>query len=128
MTDSNMKTIKNPSGNQNSILFCTIAYQAESGRRLKPIGKGLLLVVVKTAIDGVRFFLDPHWREVVGSEDALYLQDVFDDLPRRAKNPNDDVFAQLCELSVGPLATIEVGERPEEDSFLAELTAKFTQI
>jgi hypothetical protein len=85
-------------------------------------------VVVKTAIEGVRFFVDPRWREVVDGEDALYLQDVFEDLPRRAKNPSDDVFAQLCELSVGPLATVDVGEVSVEDSSIDELTARFVQI
>lgn len=126
--DSDVKIIKNPKGNQNSMLFCTIAYQTESGRHLKPIAKGLLLVVVKTPIEGVRFFLDPLWRDMVESEDASYLQDVFEDLPRRAKNPGDDVFAQLCELSAGPLATLEVGEAPVRDSFIKELTGKFIQI
>jgi hypothetical protein len=84
--------------------------------------------VVKNAIEGVRFFVDPLWREIVDSEDASYLQDVFDDLPRRAKNPSDDVFGQLCKLTVGPLATLEVGEVSVNDSSIAELTAKFIQI
>ena len=120
--------IKNPRGNQNSTLFCTIAYQAESGRHRRPIANGLLLVVLKTPTDGVRFFLDPLWRETVNSEDASYLQDVFEDLPRRARNPGDDVFAQLCELSAGPLATVEVGDASLKDSFIKELTGKFIQI
>ena len=128
MRGADTRTIKNPAVNQNSIHFCTIAYQAESGRHLKPISKGTLLVVVKTALEGVRFFVNPFWREVVDSDDAMYLQDVFDDLPRRAKNQTDDIFAQLCELSVGPLATVDVGEVPVDDAFFVELTAKFTQI
>jgi hypothetical protein len=128
MRDSDTKTLKNPGGNQNSMLFCTIAYQAESGRRLKPISKGLLLIVLKSAHEGVRFFVDPLWQKFVDAEDVSYLQDIFDDLPRRAKDPGDNVFEQLCELSVGPLATLEVGEVPVENSSIMEMTAKFTQI
>jgi hypothetical protein len=84
--------------------------------------------VVKTAIEGVQFFVDPLWRDIVDAEDASYLQDVLDDLPRRAKNPSDDVFAQLCKLTVGPLATLEVGEVPVNDTSIAKLTAKLVQI
>jgi len=95
---------------------------------MKPLSRGLLLIVLKSANEGVRFFVDPLWRKIVDAEDVSYLQDIFDDLPRRAKDPGDDVFEQLCELSVGPLTTLEVGEVAVENSLIVEMTAKFTQI
>jgi hypothetical protein len=80
-----------------------------------------MLVVIKTFAEGVRFYVRPGWQESIDSADVPYLCDLFADLPRRTRNPDDDVFAQLCHLSVGPLRTVEVGELPLGDPFVAEV-------
>lgn len=69
-----------------------------------------------------------RWHNWVDAADEAYLDDLFADLPERAKDPGDDVFRQFCELSVGPLWTVKNGECVPEDFQSPSFLQDFVQL
>jgi hypothetical protein len=59
------------------------------------------------------------------ARDLEYVGTLLHDFLRRAKEQPAELFEQLSSLNVGPLVTVETGERISDHPALAELSSRF---
>jgi hypothetical protein len=76
----------------------------------------------------LKLYVDPHWRELVQTEDRDYLESLLKDLVERAQQEPETIFKQLSSLGVGPVVTAEVGTNFSESAKRSSLIEHFLQL
>lgn len=62
----------------------------------------------------IRIFLRPHLDKILRAEDADYLDSLVADILSRSPSDQYVAFIQLCDLSVGPFRTVNVGNASKD--------------
>lgn len=79
-----------------------------------------MLLVSKNDL-GLTFYVHPGMDLQTSTVDHDYLHRLIPDLLERAKTVPEDVFKQICQLSVGPLVAQElVEDLPSVDTMIRE--------
>jgi len=86
------------------------------------------LFVLTYEDDSLTLLVDPDLRLVVTEDDHAYLDSLLPDLVERSKQQPLDLFKQLCSLGIGPLVTVEAGERIADHPPLLDLCSRFEQL
>jgi len=108
--------------------FCVLAYK-DQGKPLSANGTLTpVAVVVLEENTALKIYLHPKLTEIVKTEDQTYMVDIFNDICDRSKWDACGLFAQLCDLSVGPLVTERVGVNLKDDMTASRTMAEFRKI
>jgi hypothetical protein len=75
-----------------------------------------------------RVLIDPKWPEFVSPQDREYLEAFWDDLRRMALDGADNLWKLLTDLSLGPVATCQVGFNLDDYPELQELCGSLVEL
>lgn len=105
--------------------FCALEYRPGAQWSTPPSAESVILLVVEDDEAGLRFLLHPHLQSLILAQDRDYISALLKDFSERAKLHPEDLFQQLCTLSVGPLITYAIGSQLSDFPQLLELCATF---
>lgn len=89
----------------------------------------ILLFVLNPSDGSLRIKVDAQWREVVLASSLEYVSELIADLKTRlADGDSVSIFEQVCELNVGPLRTVAVGNDLSADLEALAMMSTFVQI
>jgi len=83
--------------------------------------------VLKQDDRALSILVKPGWDANIQEVDRDYIRDLFKDFDTRAQADPDGLFAQICQLNVGPLITQEVGSYSADSSSFQALLSGFVE-
>ena len=107
---------------------CALAYRCQDEVLTAKSDPNLIIVAVLQPDATLKIYKHPKLEEIVEPCDGEYLSDLLRDMAKRLKVNGEGLFAQLCELSVGPLTTERIGLDPASDETLSGLIQNFIEI
>jgi len=117
-----------PNGGSRLYQYCLLEYnpQTQGGSLLR--ARFAFLLALKDERGNLDFRVHPQWSGLIRAEDSEYIESLLTDWPIRAKFQPDDLFKQLCSLSVGPLQTKQTGQNIADHPAVAELISTFEPV
>jgi len=88
----------------------------------------MVLIVLKDAEGCLSFLVHSEWRSMVLAKDLEYIASLFADFQERAKLDSEALFEQISSLGVGPLVTLQAGERISDHPDLLDGCSEFLKL
>jgi hypothetical protein len=105
--------------------YCALAYSKSETASLVNYDEPVIVLLVQPEGGELLLFLDPSWRAHVNPGDCQYFSELWADFVRRSQDQPDDLFRQLCSISIGPLVTAAVGNDQDYAEQLGEKCEQF---
>ena len=74
----------------------------------------------------LRLYAHRDLRDLVSKQDLEFVQDLLEDMLQRAQHSPDELFEQLCDLSIGPVVTDAVQSMVSSESSFEALYPNFS--
>lgn len=88
----------------------------------------IVIIAVLQPDSVLRVYRHSQLGDIVHGGDREYLSDLLEDIAGRLRANGEDLFAQMCQLNVGPLITERAGLDLASDDVLTRLLQSFIEI
>jgi hypothetical protein len=88
----------------------------------------VVLLVLRSEDESLRFLVHPEWRTIVQGEDLAYIEALLRDFLDRAEMNPEALFQQISFLGVGSLTTQKVGLSLDDHPHIQELSSGFVEL
>ena len=107
--------------------YCTLGYSGKGTQ--DAMSRPAIILVLKRDNHSLSILVRPGWETSTQIQeiDRDYIKDLLRDCIPRAQVDPDGLFAQICQLNVGPLITQEVGSYSSDSSLFRALLSEFVQ-